>query len=526
MSSFDADCAIVTPPFCPTDAGPPLGPAVLATAAHEAGLELVQLDLSIRYLRSFPSSSNRNSAVTGDHAKDRERVAAARHHFQTRMPLEMPPESRMAPQTDPTLALSHTFDEIERALSRMDRGSFWSSFLWENLFSQLSAPRVLGISMMGPSQVMVGLLAAKMAKRIWPSTPVIAGGSHITILAAHMASEKRYGEHIDLFLPGHSEQVLMGLLWRVRRGEEPAGSGILAAGSGVVENRPPSGFPLAPLFNPDELELYDKQHAAVPIQFSRGCSFGECTMCTYPAVEEHKHGCELRLDAETLETLGTHPIRKMSVKDAFMRRSSLRNLAFRVTESDEHWEWSATTKAASWMTPTAMAELFEGGCRTLELGIETIHPKLQALLHKPLPMKMVEGAIEAAAGAGIAVVVNLIYGLPGETEQQACEQLDWFLFWKRRYPDLVHGSHNLLEINRGSPMSQDPKEFGIELRGIGPWAFSYSWNAPGWRESFEPVLREATRSVQRAGEMADHQHSPVSRKNATVATQPETLGVW
>jgi radical SAM superfamily enzyme YgiQ (UPF0313 family) len=150
-------------------------------------------------------------------------------------------------------------------------------------------------------------------------------------------------------------------------------------------------------------------------------------------------------------------------------------------------EWSATTKVDKRLIGIAPL-LAAAGLRTVELGIETIHPSGQDLFSKPAMKDDIVDVISALVNSGIVVIVNLIFGLPGEREKDAEEQLDWYLDVRGSHPvGMIDCSLNMLEIVKGSPLAHNTSE-EVALKGAAPWAYCYEWDAPGWRREFAPRL--------------------------------------
>ncbi len=54
-----------------------------------------------------------------------------------------------------------------------------------------------------------------------------------------------------------------------------------------------------------------------------------------------------------------------------------------------------------------------GGCHTLEVGLETLHPSGQKLIDKKQSEALFLAVVAATAAAGIALVVNYMTGFPG-----------------------------------------------------------------------------------------------------------------
>jgi hypothetical protein len=460
-------------PFSPYDGGPPLGPAVLKGHLERAGVLVRTVDLNIRYLDRFAGGGAEGPRL-GDQAKDRRRNRAARRHFRESLGLDAAPPSLLPDSLDPVLSLAHDFEAVERAVARMAASAFWRAFFEEHVFSASRAPAVLGLSIMGPAQVLPALTLARMARRRWPGARIVGGGSHVTLLSSAIASDGRYAGDFDGFLRGHAEDDLLRFV-------EGRG-GLLRAGSG--DEGPSTALPprfwAPPKFEAGELALYDPARLCLPLQLSRGCDYGRCGFCTYPAVEESAHGGP-SLAADWLRRLAPLNVRRFSLKDSLATLPSMRGFGEAAQARLPGAEWSATTKVTLGLA-RALPGLRDLGCRTLELGVETIHPRLQRVIDKPQARATVEAVVRAAADAGVDVVLNLIYGLPGETLDEAREQLAWFRDLARL--GHVHGSHNLAEVNRRAPFAERPEEFGIRLGPIGPWSFSHVWNAPPWRAEF------------------------------------------
>ena len=490
-------CLLVTPPFSPNTSNPLLGPAILKSHAEAAGFELRAIDLNILYISMFAEEADPDRGnVVGDHNADERQIDRAREYFTQSLYLPDITSERIPCCDDPNSSLPHSFEEIDASLKEMKRDGFWPNFLATNVFSNGQAPAVLGISIMGPAQVPLALLLASLCKQHWPETIVIAGGSHITLLARRIAEEPRYSGSIDFFAPGHSEDVLIEVMERLDRQSGAADlqqlKGLLRAGHGWTRNQgvPPEQR-LAPIFEESELAYYQKKGLlTLPIQLARGCAYGRCTYCTYPVVEEFERTEVDRMAERFLPPMLRLSPHFISVKDSLLTMASMDTFGQAINAMKPDLGWSATTKVHVSMTPQRMRELYGMGCRTLEMGIETIHPHSQKFFDKVEPLTNIEAALEATLEAGISVVINMIYGIPGESIEDAHKQMTWWRSWHDRHPGKVFGVHNMLQIDEGSPLSHYPERYGLSLRGTGPWSFTYVWNAPEWRPHFERYIRE------------------------------------
>jgi len=318
-----------------------------------------------------------------------------------------------------------------------------------------------------------------------------------------IAADARYGRWIDAFMPNHCEDDFASLLHAMRQsGNWREQKGVIEAGKGRVAVPSSADFGYIPVFENADLVHFDPQRLTAPLQFTRGCRYGQCTHCTYPKAEPivDRAGAGTGMDVmravdAVQEVLG-QGFRRVSLKDSFLLVPELTRFAREIMVRDIRVEWSVTTMLNE-SVADAVPILASSGLLTVEFGLEQIREYGQRIIGKLQPPEIVQRVVGACVAHGVAVVINLIYGLPGETLEQARAQLRWFQQLQAHHPaGMVEASHNLLEVNLGAPLAEDSgREAGVELRGLSPWAFSYDWNAPIWREQFQLELREAMEVV-------------------------------
>jgi radical SAM superfamily enzyme YgiQ (UPF0313 family) len=281
--------------------------------------------------------------------------------------------------------------------------------------------------------------------------------------------------------------------------------GVVVAG----ENRtvaPATGpFDYVPYFDEADLRLFDQQRLTAPLQFTRGCRYGKCAHCTYPQAEpilsrrSPEHLLDVWRAGDAIEAMLALGFQRVSIKDSYLPVHELMALAREILRRGIVVEWSATTMLKEKLVGV-IPVLARSGLRTLEFGLESTHDAGQRLIHKVQSLDMVEAVVAACAESGVVSVVNLIYGLPGESIADSRAQLQWLSKLQGSYaPGMVVASHNLLEINLGAPLAGEiGRVAGIELMGLAPWAFSFDWNASADRELFNLELNEALHEVSHA----------------------------
>lgn len=485
MASVKAQAAVFVMPPSPSDTNPPLGPAILARRAHEAGLTVSVWDLNIEFINSVRGHARREEySAVGDQGKDRSLVArsAAVLFSQFGIPRS---EVLFCPDVgDPNAGMHFTAEGVQDAVQRHVHTESLLAQWIDSKLDELERdgwPSLVGVSIMGPSQVLASLLLLALVKRRRPTTATVVGGSHVTLLEKNLRVDSRMRSSVDFVMAGHCEADFARLVAGAPFQSAPS---ISAA---RVEDGPE--FPYLPLFQRRQLAMYASQHLVLPVQFTRGCQYGRCTYCTYPVVEPHVtrmfagHARQAMVELHRV-----HGARRFSLKDSLLTAPAMSELAHELLAlGGPKIEWSATTKVVRGLIDQ-LPLLAESGLRTLELGVESIHARSLEIIDKRSSRSVVEEVVAAAIDNGVVPVVNLMFGFPGESEREAHSQLDWAHSLRdAASPGQIEFSMNLLEVVRGSAMALDTR---VETVGIAPWAYCYEWNAPKWRPSFAPALLE------------------------------------
>jgi hypothetical protein len=312
-----ADAVLVIPPPSPSDTNPPLGPAIIARAAGRAGFSTKVVDLNALHISRFRGTlPSRDTLALGDHGKDRPLVAQAARWLYAATGLHSYSPEYLPEDADPVAGMHYPWKAISAAaLDQCADGTWWEHWLSRDLFDRFpSPPLVLGVSIMGASQVFPSLVIFALSKKRWPDTVTVAGGSHITLLADLIRTDSRYRKDIDLILPGHSENSFVNLLRQMK----PDALGAVHVSSVATDD-----FEYLPLFPAEQLGLYGRENITMPVQFTRGCAYARCTFCTYPAVEPTLTRFDpARAQAAVSRLIADYGIRKFSVKVDYAKPSN------------------------------------------------------------------------------------------------------------------------------------------------------------------------------------------------------------
>ena len=163
----------------------------------------------------------------------------------------------------------------------------------------------------------------------------------------------------------------------------------------------------------------------------------------------------------------------VAFKDSLMVKPVLKQAA---ALSRGRVPWAACTKIGRGLDESTLSALHAGGCRTLEVGLETLSEDGQRLIQKRHPHDAFERLLDAAGSRGISLVVNYMTGFPGLDPMEEAEALSGLreLLDGRTGQTLVL-EHNEFELERLSPMARSGAAHCLEVTADWPWSSVLDW---------------------------------------------------
>ena len=389
-------------------------------------------------------------------------------------------------------------------------------------------PQIIAISVMFGGQIPGAIAATVQARLLFPDALVVWGGPHIMALKEAISKQpENYAEGcggVDIFVFGYAELTVAAILSDVARGALKRGSRESSplctherakvllysfAGCGEKGSRSVGAWPLlleghyrasvdlpAPPLFPVDLSPYASIGASltIPVQLRRGCAYNLCAFCTYPKVEGDPQGSaalsatvlgscgafelasHLRTQLRAIEGYSKLPLPAVSLKDALVSTLDLMATARHAQRATAacsrgdtlgHVEWSACTKLrTSLAQPQVLSSLHSAGCRTIELGIETLDLPTAQNIRKPQSPALLGTMLDAAAKVQLPLVLNYITGFPGRaTEQEMALRSLQEEVRRRTVCDglVARVEHNYFQLERLSDMGRSPEQFGCVL---------------------------------------------------------------
>ncbi|MDX6768731.1 MAG: radical SAM protein [Elusimicrobiota bacterium] len=340
----------------------------------------------------------------------------------------------------------------------------------ERLVAEAAAggARVFGFSVVYTNE-RATLALARRLKAARPDAVVVLGGPQAAKAAGGLALAA--DPAVDFVVDGEGEVTFVELLRALESGGDPAAvPGLLLRRDGLVRDtgkRPLlRDLDALPPADYADFDLSAYAGLRVPVSISRGCP-NRCAYCYEVAYWETfrtRKGAAVAAEALELHArYGRLPGFLLSFHDSLVNGhiGELRRFAEALVAAGRPVPWSANAVVRKEMTPELLRLLAASGCRELIFGLETASTPLMLSVGKVLARDADAGRlVRDTREAGIATVLNFMFGLPGETEEDFNLTLE-FVRDHKAWISQVSPCHALCLFPKGTTGRADPAALGI-----------------------------------------------------------------
>jgi len=334
-----------------------------------------------------------------------------------------------------------------------------------------SDSRVVGFSVYLGAQ-WASLEMARLIKKADPSRIIVWGGQFFFLGTA--ATEWIERPEIDAIVRGHGDVTFPRLLDAVERTGKPAPMPgvVLKAGGAVVDGGPPASVNLEKTPFADlrafPMELYSDP-IRIPFAGSRGCVW-KCHFCSSTNFwSGYTYMSGERMFAEVMHHRSLLPGHQhvefydiTANGDVSALRQFSRLTAAAIKADHQKWiGWKINAIIRPEMTPEVLADLRAANCHDIIYGIESGSPKVLKMMNKPFQPEIADRVLKDTHDAGIKVTANIMFGFPGETEQDFDMTLD-FLKRNAGHLDRVYGSATFTSLEENSRLTENQEASGIK----------------------------------------------------------------
>ncbi len=338
-------------------------------------------------------------------------------------------------------------EDLDRAASEEVRPLF-ADYFQDDLIPRIVAadPRIVAISINFIHQAIPAFELAGLLRRALPGVVLVAGGGLITSWQEPLRQLALRLPPFDHVVFGPGEATLTALA----RGEAPADYTLKDA----------SSIDFVPDFSFARLGEYFSPQPILPLTASRGCYWRKCLFCPEAAAPIHPYRtfppAELPVLMRSLAD--RHGVRHFQLTDNAVPVKMLKALAESGGElADLNWFGFVRFEAVL-EDGAFVRRLAQGGCRMLQVGLESGSQRVLDRLGKGVRLESAARILKNLAVAGIASYVYILLGTPGETEADAEMTLD---FLEAHAAEIGFLNISIMNLPRASGLLDNPEHYGI-----------------------------------------------------------------
>jgi radical SAM superfamily enzyme YgiQ (UPF0313 family) len=318
------------------------------------------------------------------------------------------------------------------------------------------------------SSIHASIYLAQRIKRTNPEIKIIFGGP----LCARYLCGAAFAAlaFVDVVVMGEGELTLEDLMRCITSGQsiKNCAGTLYCEGGTVIDNgdrellKDLNTLPFAD-FSDYNFSSYNHPNR-LPMESSRGC-INSCNFCNErPYWKRYRCFKGERLFAEVQHQLNAHPhIDYIFFHDSLIngRIREIERFAELVIENKLKFRWWGMAVIRKEMTYALMKKLKDAGCETLTFGLESASCDLLLKTGKHMVKNADFDQIACDAHrSGIQCTYNFMFGLPGETEAQAEETLD-FLRRNKDYLHQLNPAYEFCSLWPGSQAYDNPDKFQV-----------------------------------------------------------------
>lgn len=337
----------------------------------------------------------------------------------------------------------------------------------------------VGISVMYTSQVIPALIIAQVLRREGYQGVIVLGGVMPTYTHEYLGSLPIFQKLIDLIFigelfPHQSEWFVNYCLTLSQVSPKFRSLKILQSGlfeaSGVARFPPEltsngSGYTHLPLSE------YWGAEPHITLAVSVGCYHGKCAFCGMQSpyrCNSPEQAIQRMMSFQ--EKIG---VSVLSLEGGeVVTPKMLKAMAQGLKQQRSNLTWHAIARFENELTRPILEHLYEGGCRSIFFGLESASHEVLQRMGKRIQLHTVERILRDCAEIGLASIVGVFFGFPGETDQDALLTLD---FIERHSDKISYCAAETFQCLRNSPIGRTPETYGIEIVSPGGYWIDLLW---------------------------------------------------
>ena len=304
-------------------------------------------------------------------------------------------------------------------------------------------------------------LWARFAKKMAPAIKIILGGPQVTFMPAEGL---RHMPEVDFLCRGEGEEVMLGLAQALSQGTDVArvpGLCFLQENEPVETGAAHGAKDLDMYASPYLMDLIDltlKERAVMLT--SRGCAY-DCAFCYTPRASRKRvrfYSIERIVDEmKYLKSKGMRAFWFADPNFSFSRKRLVTLLEAIIREAPGIAFWCQTRYDL--VNHELLSLLRRAGADNIAYGLESANPKVLERINKSIDLDRLSEVIRLTQESGINVELFSMFGLPGETFDQALNTLAFVK--KNRVAIDGNSISQQAHLFFGTPIHDNPGAYGF-----------------------------------------------------------------
>ncbi|MCX7927420.1 MAG: cobalamin-dependent protein [Candidatus Omnitrophica bacterium] len=357
-----------------------------------------------------------------------------------------------------------------RYLEDEEENTFWQFFTQSGILDiiQQEDIKLVGISIISPSQAIASLTLALLIKKRFPQVHVNIGGQWPTLYRRQILEHRQLFRCFDSVIVFEGEVALLELARRVCANKEITGiANVITKDTKLNEHFRIAEIDMRRLPPPDFEGLllgeYDGARdgqISLTFESSRGCYWGRCAYCVDLPLPKPSY----RIKSAQLVVRDMCYLKDkfgasfLLLSDPGLSCRQMVEISEEIIRQGVKINWWTMAR----LDPGFKKEHFElahkAGLCQINFGFETASERLSKLLDKGNLRERSSRIIRDCALSGIKVDLQTMLGLPQETYEEALETIDFLLEHKEF---ISHVTFNIYYLTPENYVYYNPYRYGI-----------------------------------------------------------------
>ncbi|MGV7220895.1 MAG: B12-binding domain-containing radical SAM protein [Nitrospinales bacterium] len=360
-------------------------------------------------------------------------------------------------------------DKAQAATADIETNPFISLYQDELLATEnWQDYQVVGISIVGISQVIPGLTLARMLKEKYPHLHIVLGGPIFSVAGGQLENKPEFFDTFcDSIVTFEGEEPLNQLLTRLKNGSslKDAPNLIYMENDKVHVNKERVELRFEeipqPTFDGLPMDLYLSPYPILPVLQSRGCYWGKCTFCTHSYVYGHRYGKQKTnpMVDELKRLSDKYDTKYFTFSDEAVSPHSLNDISDEILERGVDIKALALLKFEKVMDDNLFRKMKDAGFIFLMFGLESANDRILSLIDKGATQEIERQALQRSSDAGIWNHTFLFFGFPTETKTEAQDTIDFLM---ENLDHINSFAPGVFLLNRDSSVYQFPEKYSID----------------------------------------------------------------